>query len=397
MNIYAEIVCTEVCHYHLQAHVTPLYLSQNRGAFIDLHELLQATCVEGQEKPPLHDDTLCLLLDTLAYVFSGMDNMPEGRGLPDQSPALMRRETVLLLLQLLKLNKMKYNLVLKKLLLCLQMLLPLPQVHSTRQIFYMQYQQYNPSKNELLEQVNITLTRIVKIFIPLLSQQQEDLPAMDTKETRDNDSKTAMLTLELLYQSILEADVPTPKYDSTFIRLPSNYADTLLESILTASYQQWKEYTQVHWLVDLLHKWYQSGNLSHQSIDKCVHILGEILKAKWSDAELGVLLQKILSFLGQLWNNTDPILGNIVCIALCDMLEQSFNQEHTDRRLLTHFIEMQALIAVCAFISSDECSAECRENWINLIVVWQSHFASGVYTPSAQEVYQLQSLERAAS
>jgi hypothetical protein len=402
LNIYANIVCTEVCHYHLQKHVTPLYLPQNRGAFIDLHEILQVFHDEGQKSLNLEDGTVWLLLDTLAYVFSGIDNAPfELQGLPrtwfspSQSPSLMRKETVMLLVQLLAANKMKYNLVSKKLLLCLQMLLPVPMVASSRRSFFIQYQQESPSKRELFEQMNMTLEGLLNVFIPQQLAQASKIPEPPESLNPDLHTRIASLALTQLISSILTSDTPTTIHNSIFLKLPSIYFNHILIEFHNF---QWtaQMHGQVSWLHGLIAEWYSHGLLSNLSnLEKCMEIFQAVLSPDWSESELQSVVKNVFNFLGELWKNPDPLYGNLVSHVLCDILSQSFKKSLRNRKILAQFIEMQALLAVAVFLISDECTEECRLEWLKLHADWEKQQKH--YTPSAQEVYQFEGLKNAAT
>lgn len=145
---------------------------------------------------------------------------------------------------------------------------------------------------------------------------------------------------------------------------------------------------------DLLIKWYQNGNLSNTNVEMIIRILIQTFTPTWTDSELRDLLKKTFHLLGELWKNPDPFLGNLVSQALCDILQQSFNQELDDRKILGQFIGMQALVAVAVFLNSEECTKESRQEWIDLILSWEKRINQ--YTPSAQEVFQLDSLKKAA-
>jgi hypothetical protein len=118
LNAYANIICTEVCYYHLLKANTSTYSPQNHGAFIELCEMLESIHNEGQERLGLKDGSLSLLLDTLAYVYCGMDEAPlknpsllhtSTGSSSGQFPSSKKKQTILLLIQLLEMNKMKYQ------------------------------------------------------------------------------------------------------------------------------------------------------------------------------------------------------------------------------------------------------------------------------------------------
>jgi len=368
LNIYANIICTEICHHHLQNTVTPLYLPWNHGPLIDLHEILQAIYDIGQEELGMEDNTFWLLLDTLAYVFTGIDEEPtELLGLPwtwSQPPSLMRKETVLLLVQLLGRNKMKYNLSSKKLLLCLQMLQPVPIMAPSRKIFYSHYQKYNPSKEELLEQMSMTLEGLLKVFIPQLSPQTQDY-----QEDVDIQNNIAYLILRQLFHSILAAETPPLYDDSIILHLPPAYIDDLLDYILDQTH--WTGHLQLCWLCDLLIKLHDKGYLPVNKIERCVGMLTDTLISDWAESKLQHLLQKTMDFFNILWKM--PPSRNLVCIALYDIVHQSFIKGIKGRNTVAHFIEKQALDTIKLFLESEGCSEDCRSKWQD-IPDWGRHW-----------------------
>lgn len=402
LNIYVNIVCTEVCHYHLQKNVTPLYLPQNRGAFIDLHDILHEIHEEGPFMLKLEDESIWLLLDTLAYVFSGIDNAPlELQGLPrtwfspSQSPSLMRKETVFLLIQLLAQNSMRYNLVSKKILLCLQMLLPVPMVASSRRSFFIHYQQDRPSERELFEQMNMTLEGLLNVFIPQLNRQSQPSNTIQPQKPSELHTRVAFLALTQLITSILKSDTPSKYHNSIFSALPSIYFDHVLTTLQNIHWTC-KMGGQVSWVHELIMEWYSHGLLlDHINLTQCIEIFQITLLPDWSELDLQNMVKNVFNFLGELWKNPDPFYGNLVSSVLCDILSQSFTKSQKNREILAQFIEMQALLAVAMFLISDESSEECRRKWLNLCADWEKRQQQ--YTPSAQEVYQFEGLKNAAT
>ncbi|KAF9466928.1 hypothetical protein BDZ94DRAFT_1305797 [Collybia nuda] len=403
LNIYVHIVCAEVCYHHLQVNLIPLYLPQNRGAFIDLHEILESVCEEGPGLLNIKDENIWLLLDTIAYVFSGIDNAPlELQGLPrtwfspSQSPSLMRKETVFLLVQLLAQNSMRYNLVSKKILLCLQMLLPVPMVASSRRSFFLQCQKDRPSEKELFEQMNMTLEGLINVFIPQLNRPAQPPNSLQPEAVSPElHTRIASLALTQLIKSILKSDAPTKHYNSIFLALPLVYFDHVL---ITLEDMCWDGQIggQVFWVHELIIGWYDYGLLDeNNSLIRCINIFKSTLIPDWSELDLQLVVENVFNFLSRLWKNSDPFYGNLVSSALCDILDQSFARSQKNRKILAQFIEMQALLAVAVFLVSDECSEECRRKWLILCMDWEKR--RRYYTPSAQEVYQFEGLKNAAA
>jgi hypothetical protein len=268
------------------------------------------------------------------------------------------------------------------------MLLPVPMVASSRRKFFIQYQQDSPSETELFEQMNMTLEGLLRVFIPQLSHSQVLQPEQPMPNIHH---KIASLAIRQLFHSIIKAENPTSYHDSVFLHLPLSYVNDLLDYLLGLDVQFWKGHLQVCWLHDILVKLYDKGNLSNANIRKCVEIFQKTLIPHWPDSELQVLLTRTLYFLGELWKNPAPFYGNLVCTALCNILEQSFTKGIRDRKVVEQFIEVQALIAVGFFLMSEECDEDCGRKWHNLIKEWEKRFDR--YTPSAQELYQYDCLK----
>jgi hypothetical protein len=372
LNAYANIVCTEVCYYHLLNANTSTYSPQNHGAFIELCEMLECIHNDSQEKLGLKDGSFSLLLDTLAYVYCGMDEAPlekpnlrnSGKGSSSsQFPSSKKKEIILLLIQLLEANKMKYNLISKKLLLCLQMLLPVSMLAPSRKAFFVQWQTNDPSEEKLFGQMNATLEGLLNIFISQPRPQDQ----LHNRESEIEDRISSLALRQLVYSN-MQAESPCVYNDSIILHLPPVYTDNLLEYLLSDSHQH---YLQLCWVYEFLGKLYIKGRLSADNVEKCVEMMQKTLISEWPDFELQGLLKRTLDFFNTLWNV--PSFRNFLCITLYNILHQSQIREIKGREYVVSFIESEMLDSVKQFLKSEGCSETCKSMWQGVKEDWKLH------------------------
>ena len=375
--MYANVICAEVCYNHLQRANTPVYFPQCNEAFIDLYEMLEVIKSEGQGKLGLEENSFLLLLDTLAYVHCETTSESEHQqllgssGTPGSSqhqllnlPSLKKQEIILLLVQLLEKNGMRYNLVSKKLLLCLQMLLPVPVVTFSKRVFFVHCQTDNPSEGRLFEQMNMTLEGLLNIFISRRSSQNQ--LHKEGPEIRDT---IASLTLRQLVCSNLKAEGLCVYDDSILLHLPSACVDDLLDYFINDYDSLWKGHLQLCWLYELLTKLYNKGSLSVHNVERCVNMLQNTLISEWPDFELQGLLKRTLDFFNILWKT--PSFRNLICITLYNILTLSTTVGMQGRKFVVSYIEKEILDAVRGFLKSEGCSEDCRSKWQNLNEDWE--------------------------
>lgn len=310
-----------------------------------------------------------LLLDTLAYVHCGIDETTSkhqgllgtsARFSTSLSPSLKKKEEMILfLVQLLERNRMRYNLVSKKLILCLQMLLPLPAPTFSKRIFFIQCQTDNPSEGRLFEQMNITLEGLLNIFIPIHNKGPE------------SQDKIAFLALRQLVCSNLKAESLCVYDDSILLHLPSACIDDLLDYLLNDYDSLWKGHLELCWLYELLTKLYNKGSLSVHNVERCVMMLQNTLISEWPDFELKGLLKRTLDFFNVLWKV--PSFRNTICISLHNILTLSSTKGIPGRKFVVFFIEMEILDAVREFLKSEGCNEDCKSKWHNVNEDWEKH------------------------
>jgi hypothetical protein len=251
-------------------------------------------------------------------------------------------------------NKMKYNLISKKLLLCLQMLLPAPVPATSRREFFIQCQTDDPSEEKLFGQMNATLEGLLNIFIPQLSPQDQ----LHNRGPEIED-RIASLALRQLVHSNMKAESPCVYDDSIILHLPSVYTDNLLEHLLGDSHQQ--GHMQLCWVYEFLGKLYIKGRLSVDNVEKCVEMMQKTLISEWPDFELQGLLKRTLDFFNILWKV--PSFRNLLCITLYNILHQSHIRATRGRKHVVSFIELEMLDSVKQFLNSEGCSEKCKSLW----------------------------------
>jgi hypothetical protein len=352
LNVFTVLICAEVHHYHLHPTCPPLHSHnpnspEDTNPFMELIQLLTCASVMPEALTYIHDDSVTLLLDTLAHALSNMETAAH---------VFMRQDILQILLQLIESRYETYDapLVLQKLLTCVQMFHLKPSVDRKT---LAQEDHKDLSKIELHDHFAKAYSDIIQQYLHEGLNAPSIIPS----------------AVYLLYQNLLRQNQPKVVYDYVFVDLPTDSADLFLERILALRTTQWKTIHTVEWYIGLLCKWHLKGHLSENSKEKNVRFLIDLLGYKWPDEDLKIVATKIFSFIIQLMTDSDINLANIVSNCLCGVLTASFHPYTSDRHLLDQFINLGALDKV---LDSAPRSHESVEAWAQFAHRWSDDYTT---------------------
>lgn len=354
LNVFTVLICAEAHHYHLHPTCLPLHshldLTNDTNPFVELVQLLTCASVMPKALVYLYDESVCLLLDTLAYTLSNMET---------PAHVFMRQDILQILLQLMESRYITTDApqVLQKLLTCVQMFQIKP---SSDRRTLAQENYKDLSKTVLHDQFGQIYRDIIQQYLTRQFILYEG----------SNTSSIISTAVFLLYQNLLWQNEPKATYDYVFVNLPSESADLCLERILALKTTQWKTIHAVEWYIGLLCKWHLNGHLSEKSKENNVIFLINLLGYQWPDEDLKIVAMKVFSFITQLMTGSNINLANVVSTSLCDTLAASFHPSMGDHNLLDQFIDLKALDKVIDFLQSTTRSHVSVEAWAKFAQIW---------------------------
>lgn len=377
LDMFSMLICTEMYYYHLQhksqfnssCH-TAISMSKSDDSLSPIADLYYMLQISSMESHPLGEHTICRLLDTFAYILSSIEH---------RSDILKCTDILLALLQLLDSRQMKYDVVLQKVVLCIQMFIL---DTSIEKIAIMENHQQRKSQKDLFICISLVLPEIIQHHYPqTISNTQAD--------------PIIIIAIHQLYKSLLQQSQPSPMHNSVFIDLPEKYSNVFLEAIAQEQLYQWKTMKTVDWFIDLMSTWILSAHLSSDGTKKVVSALSKLMTIHWSDEELNVIAKKIIPFLLKLMNGVNKAVANAACEAFCDIMQESVQiGPKPNRRPLQYLLDeskisdMRVWSNVCKFINLGATTSEpLVSKWAQFAEVWSQDLLKHGFDPKENQAY----------